>query len=213
MARQSQERSPVALAAVVALHAAVFATLLHYQPKLTPAQAEVLLVSMMTQPESLPLAQPLPPRPRAKPVREIRKTIAPPLLPAPSESAIDFPPVPPAPEAQVDSAVVVADTPADPEPPAPRVMPRFDAAYLQNTPPAYPALARRSGEQGRVLLRVVVRPDGTPETVELRQSSGSQRLDHAALDAVRRWRFVPARQGNTPVTAAVIVPIVFSLEG
>ncbi|MND04249.1 Gram-negative bacterial tonB protein [compost metagenome] len=60
---------------------------------------------------------------------------------------------------------------------------------------------------------MVVRPDGTPGNVELRRSSGSQRLDDAALEAVRKWRFVPARQGSTPVTAAVLVPIVFSLEG
>jgi len=63
------------------------------------------------------------------------------------------------------------------------------------------------------VLRVVVKPDGTPDAVALRQSSGSARLDEAALEAVRRWRFVPARQGDTPVSAAVIVPIVFSLEG
>jgi protein TonB len=74
-------------------------------------------------------------------------------------------------------------------------------------------LSRRIGEHGRVLLRVVVRPDGTPESVELRQSSGSPRLDEAALDAVRKWRFVPARRGDVPITAAVIVPIVFALEG
>jgi protein TonB len=74
-------------------------------------------------------------------------------------------------------------------------------------------MSRRAGEQGRVMLRVVVRPDGTPQSVEVRSSSGWQRLDEAALDAVRRWRFVPARQGNVPITAAVIVPIAFSLEG
>jgi protein TonB len=59
----------------------------------------------------------------------------------------------------------------------------------------------------------VVRADGTPESVALRQTSGSPRLDEAALEAVRKWRFVPARQGSTPISAAVIVPIVFSLEG
>jgi protein TonB len=111
----------------------------------------------------------------------------------------------------VETEAAVA--PQEPPPPAPLVLPRFDAAYLQNPAPAYPALSRRAGEKGKVLLRVVVRPDGTPETVELRQSSGAVRLDEAALEAVRKWRFVPARRGDTPVTAAVIVPIVFSLEG
>jgi protein TonB len=48
--------------------------------------------------------------------------------------------------------------------------------------------------------------------VEIRTSSGVERLDRAALDAVRRWRFVPARQGDTPVDAWVLVPIRFSLD-
>jgi len=47
----------------------------------------------------------------------------------------------------------------------------------------------------------------------LKTSSGSPRLDQAALDTVKRWRFVPARQGDQSVAAWVVVPISFSLEG
>jgi protein TonB len=92
------------------------------------------------------------------------------------------------------------------------VPPNFNAAYLNNPPPAYPVTARRMGQQGKVILRVLVNPAGTADKVELRTSSGFDRLDDAALDAVRRWRFVPARQGDQPVTAWVLVPIVFTLE-
>ena len=69
------------------------------------------------------------------------------------------------------------------------------------------------GETGRVVLRVLVTAAGTPQQVELRTSSGSRRLDGAALEAVRRWKFIPARQGDTPVSAWVLVPILFTLEG
>ena len=69
------------------------------------------------------------------------------------------------------------------------------------------------GEQGRVFLRVLVAADGVAQQVELKTTSGSPRLDHAALDAVKRWRFVPARQGDQAVAAWVVVPISFSLEG
>ena len=69
------------------------------------------------------------------------------------------------------------------------------------------------GETGRVVLRVLVTATGAPERVELRTSSGSLRLDGAALEAVQRWKFVPARQGDTPVPAWVLVPILFTLEG
>jgi len=89
---------------------------------------------------------------------------------------------------------------------------RFDADYLQNPRPAYPAASRRMGEQGKVWLRAHVLPNGNTDNVEIKQSSGSPRLDSAALEAVKRWRFVPARQGGEAVAAWVVVPISFSLE-
>ena len=91
--------------------------------------------------------------------------------------------------------------------------PRFDAAYLHNEAPAYPALSRRVREQGRVLVRVLVDVNGVAASVELSASSGSARLDQSALDAVKRWKFVPARKGELPVSAWVVVPILFSLNG
>jgi protein TonB len=213
-ARRRTGQSPQALAIVLALHAAVIGALLHYQPRLSAATAEILHVSMITVPQPLPVAQPSAPPPPVKPVRKVDKVLTPPPpLETPSAAAINLPPVPPASVALPDPVTAVASAPVAPVPAAPLVLPRFDAAYLQNPPPVYPTLSRRHGEQGRVMLRVVVNPDGTPQSVELRTSSGAQRLDEAALDAVRRWRFVPARQGTTPVTAAVLVPIVFSLEG
>jgi protein TonB len=74
-------------------------------------------------------------------------------------------------------------------------------------------LSRRLREEGQVMLRVLVSPDGRPNRIELRTSSGSDRLDRAAEEAVARWRFVPARQGDTAVEAWVLVPIVFKLKG
>jgi len=212
MARQRRKQSPTVLVTVVMLHVVALAALLYYQPRLSSAQANAMIVSMITLPQPLPVVQPAPPKPRkVEIVKPIQRTIAPPLE-APSQTAISVAPPPAAPAEPVEMEVAAA--PQEPlASPASLVLPRFDAAYLQNPAPAYPALSRRAGEKGKVLLRVVVRPDGTPESVELRQSSGASRLDDAALDAVRRWRFVPARQGNTPISAAVIVPIVFSLEG
>lgn len=97
--------------------------------------------------------------------------------------------------------------------PAPVTAPVFDASYLENPEPAYPALSRRLGEQGRVILRVLVNAGGTTDEVQLRASSGHGRLDEAARDTVRRWKFVPARNGAEPCAAWVLVPISFRLEG
>lgn len=93
-----------------------------------------------------------------------------------------------------------------------RIPPRFDAAYLQNPSPEYPSLSRRMGEEGRVVLRVLVTPEGRAEQLEIRTSSGFARLDQAALDTVRRWRFAPARQGAESVHAWVLIPVTFSLD-
>lgn len=92
------------------------------------------------------------------------------------------------------------------------VPPRFDATYLANPAPVYPPLSRRMGEQGKVLLRVQVDAEGTPQEVALYRSCGVARLDEAALAAVRRWQFQPARQAGQAVAASVIVPIDFKLK-
>ena len=91
--------------------------------------------------------------------------------------------------------------------------PVFNAGYLHNPPPPYPLVARRNGEQGTVILRVRVTRDGMPASVDIEKPSGSSHLDDAALETVRTWRFVPARQNGQPVEARVLVPVVFKLEG
>jgi len=89
---------------------------------------------------------------------------------------------------------------------------RFDADYLHNPAPAYPAQSRRLKEEGTVLLLVRVSAEGTPLSVEIRNSSGFDRLDEAGLQAVRQWRFVPAKRGSENVAASVLVPIQFKRQ-
>ena len=91
--------------------------------------------------------------------------------------------------------------------------PIFNADYLDNPAPAYPPLSRRMSEQGRVMLRVLVNPNGTADDVQIRTSSGVTRLDDAARETVRRWKFVPAKRGARPFAAWVLIPISFKLEG
>ena len=90
--------------------------------------------------------------------------------------------------------------------------PRFDADYLDNPPPAYPRLSRELHEQGIVTLNVRVTPLGLPAEIQLRTSSQCPRLDQAAIAAVSRWRFVPARRGDQAIEAWVVVPLSFSLR-
>lgn len=98
------------------------------------------------------------------------------------------------------------------EPMPAKVPPRFDADYLQNPAPAYPPVSRRLGEQGQVMLRVLVDSNGLPEKIEVQLASGFERLDRAAIDTVAQWRFVPARQGDTAIPGWVLIPIKFALK-
>ncbi len=91
-------------------------------------------------------------------------------------------------------------------------MPSSNAGYLNNPRPAYPSISRRMGEEGKVMLRVYVNAQGLPEQIELQQSSGFERLDKAAMDAVRRWKFVPGTRNGVPEAMWNIVPINFVLE-
>jgi len=95
----------------------------------------------------------------------------------------------------------------------PMTLPNLNADYLNNPAPAYPSASRQLGEQGKVLLRVLVNTDGAVEQITLRKSSGYDRLDQAAQETVQKWRFVPARRGEQVVSAWVVVPVSFSLEG
>lgn len=90
---------------------------------------------------------------------------------------------------------------------------RVGAAYLSSPAPSYPLASRRAGEQGTVLLRVRVASDGSAASVAVEQSSGSPHLDAAALEAVKAWRFRPARRGADAIESWMLVPVVFRLEG
>ena len=95
----------------------------------------------------------------------------------------------------------------------PVIGPNYDAAYLSNPPPPYPAAARRLKLQGTVTVRVMVSADGRPTRVTLEKGSGARILDDAALEAVRHWSFVPARRGDKAIAAAKVdVPVRFRLN-
>jgi periplasmic protein TonB len=145
--------------------------------------------------------------------------------PPPPVVQINFapPPMPMAPPVAFDiaedapTAITVIEAPPRPPPAAPVshgtvTEARFDVDYLNNPKPAYPPLSRRLREEGVVVLKVNVRADGSVASALVEKRSGSTRLDDAALSAVKRWHFVPARRGQEPIESWVLVPIEFELQ-
>lgn len=220
--------APQRIGALVAvgLHVLGGFALLSYEPARSALLAAApITVKLITPPRIESKPEPpveIPPPPKPKLVSKPKPVVAP--QPRPAEP----PPVVTAP-VEAPTPLVAAAPPAEPEPPPPApaepavaaapppvvpvTPPVFNADYLENPPPAYPALSRRLGEQGRVILRVLVSTAGRADEVQIRTSSGHPRLDDAARDTVRAWRFVPAKRGEQPVAAWVLVPISFRLEG
>ena len=166
------------------------------------------IISEFDEPTATRTVQPAPP-----PVKKIPPPPEPqPALPEPvpvNEPA-------PAPNAPV----VVATPPVPVTEPAPAVptnslrveMPSSNAQYLQNPKPSYPAISKRLGEQGKVMVRVLIGVDGKALRAEISQSSGYERLDQAALNTVLAWRYVPGKRGGVPEAMSFDVPINFILE-
>ena len=84
--------------------------------------------------------------------------------------------------------------------------------YQLNDPPKYPGLARKRGQEGTVLLQVLVNRDGRVEDLQIEVSSSFSKLDRAAEAAVKKWQFEPGRKGKDRVAMWVRVPVTFKLE-
>ncbi len=208
LSRPSPFQRSSLLAVVIALHAGIFLLVLAARTVAPKIMEMPLIVDLLQPPETRkePEAKPLPVV-RPQPVRQ--KPV----------------PVPKAPVPVIETTTSTAPAPATaiaapPENKAAEAAPaeesfsqaRFDANYLRNPAPPYPALSKRMGEEGKVVLRVSVNPQGTADSVDIKTSSGSPRLDESAQKTVRNWKFVPAKRGDTPVQSWVLVPIIFKLE-
>jgi protein TonB len=175
---------------------------------------------------------PLPPETPAEPAPPAEPT------PAPIQRAEAPLPLPPEPPAEPAPPAANPAPPREPRPVRPQTAPgpmRLDAgigalpdpsfgaqamgavvppgadAGQRNAPPAYPSESRRRGEEGVVRLALRVSIDGRVEAAEVSTSSGFPRLDEAALEAARRWRFRPAMQAGQPVAATLPTAVHFRL--
>lgn len=155
----------------------------------------------IVEPPPPPVVDELAAKPAPKPVPKPKPKPAPKPVAKPAPKPVETPPPP-----------VAAPAPVAPPAPAPVTPPSANAAYLKNPAPEYPQMAQRRGWEGTVLLRVEVLASGKPGQIQIQKSSGRDALDAAALAAVKRWSFVPAKQGDVAQAGWVSVPIDFKLR-
>jgi protein TonB len=224
-------RSGASISATVLLHVilAFLFMLGLMEHTITPPEAPPVLVELMQSqptPKTIeqPLAKPIPVPPRPQPVA----APAPTPQPQPSPSKVSTPtevaqatPVAPvsAPTAPTPPAPTRVEAPPVPPSPAPVVTApsktdvSIPASYsASNQKPIYPNMSKRLGEQGTVVLRVLVKADGSAGEVEVKSSSNYPRLDQAAIDAVKTWRFNPAKIDGKATDEWYQVPIPFKLQ-
>jgi periplasmic protein TonB len=126
--------------------------------------------------------------------------------PQPPKPVQKRPPVPQAPvEAQPQQAAPAA-------PAAPKTVSASQLGYVVPPNPIYPARSRKAGEQGNVMIRVLIDVTGRPAQVSLQTSSGHPELDQSALSAVRAAQFRPYAEGGLTQAVWVLVPINFVLR-
>lgn len=196
-------------------------------PKPEPVMVQLIAPEPMpvVAPPPPPTPKPPPPAPKPPP----KPTPKPVPKPAPKPQAIKDPTPapnavtgtteaqPPAPPIEAPPPAPPSPPPAPPAPPAPPPppviqLPSSNAAYLNNPAPQYPAISRRMGETGTTIVRAYIDEEGKPQELQLKQSSGYDRLDQAAMDTVRKWRFKAGTSNGTPRPMWVNVPIKWELN-
>ncbi|MCX7096217.1 MAG: TonB family protein [Methylobacter sp.] len=189
--------------------------------KAQPMMMEVSLVAAPSQQATAaPVAQTKPEEPKKPPLKKpeqkkkpvVRKQKELPKPVAKAEQALPAPALSestPAPVTPSVAAPAPSKTAADL---APFTEANFNANYGSNPKPKYPGIATNRGWEGTVRLLVKVSVDGDSEEVTVQRSSGYDVLDEAAIEAVEKWKFIPAKRGDTPTASSVIVPINFVLN-
>ncbi|MFN3475847.1 MAG: energy transducer TonB [Blastomonas sp.] len=157
-----------------------------------PAPPESQTLQTSVQPATVTIASPIP-----RPVIAMVPTSSPQVPVA----AIAAPPAP-----------VASPPPAPPSAPSMVAADALGTRMISGSPPRYPVESRRKKEQGTVELALVLGLDGRVETISVAGSSGFARLDQAALDAVRRWRWAPTLRDGVPVKVRGTVEIPFVLS-
>ncbi|WP_229505127.1 energy transducer TonB [Massilia mucilaginosa] len=202
------------VAVVIAIHAALFylisSGLLHRMAEVALPQA--IMVSFVAPPPPKPATPAAPKVVAVATLRPPPRVVVPvtPIVQVPVQNTITASP-PSAPVAsEAPAAPVLVAAPPAPPSPGPKTI-TSGVEYIQAPQPVYPTMSKRMGEQGKVVLLILVNEKGMPDQVKVQSSSGSSRLDEAGRQAAMRAVFKPHVEDGHAVSVYVIVPLTFQL--
>lgn len=201
-----------AIAAILLIHAVAITAIMQVRQHSIARKEASLTVVNLSPPPPPPAAEEPPPPSQPE-------IVAPPPLvrvPLPPVQQVVTTPVP----SPVLTPVIAAPTPIAASAPAaisapPSTVQSSDLStrMLSGKPPRYPIESRRKHEQGTVLLSLTLGLDGKVSVINIAKSSGFARLDDAARDAVRGWRWAPTVRDGQAVMVRGLVEIPFMLQG
>jgi protein TonB len=218
----------LALLLVLAVHGAVLYGLSSIRVTPQPSEAVTLFVTLISPSQPKPSSAPPPQAPvqpkQARPPKPVEREAPRPVEPphyhlateapvvSPAEATELRPPPEPAIDAPESGASDAQSSPSQADGP---VSLTSDLALVcpVRTPPPYPSVSRRLGENGKVVLQVELDETGRVTAAKVITSSGHPRLDAAALAAVKSWRCQPAQREGQAVRAVALQPFEFTLEG
>ncbi|MCP1470571.1 protein TonB [Sphingobium sp. OAS761] len=209
---QSRTNLPI-IGAILIMHIVAIVALVQVRHHMVRADEASLTVVNLTPPPPPPPAAAVPPPPVAAEVVAPPPVVRTPVpISQPVQTVPDPVPVPvSAPPSVAPSSMSAGAAP--PAPPASVQGGDLATQMISGKPPRYPLDSRRKKEQGTVILALTLGLDGTVESIDISRSSGFARLDNAARDAVRNWRWKPTLRGGAPVRVKGVVAIPFLLQG
>lgn len=208
---------------VLVAHAALFYFLWNQRLISQPEQTVTLFAELITSPMPEPAPQALPEpapvklQPAKKPVvkpKQERLLVKSPVAPTPKREYVEPQPEPLSESVETKESMPVAAAPPTQMPTGPVTLSsELSVSCPKLTAPTYPAISRRMGEEGKLVLRVELDESGRIDKAKVIDSSGYERLDTAALTAVRTWQCNPSLRNGQPIRAVALQPFNFVLQG
>ena len=203
-----------AIAIILVVHAVLIGALIQVRSHVMRVQEARLSVVNLSPPPPPPASDAPPPPPATPQVVAPPPIVQTPVPPVPIMQTTPTPILAPAPT-PVTTVTPVAAPAAPPAPPAPPSIVQggdLGTQMVAGKPPRYPVESRRKREQGIVVLTLTLGLDGAVDSIAITGSSGFPRLDNAARDAVKGWRWRPTLRAGQPVRVKGVVEIPFVLR-